>query len=282
MLRYTALLFVLPLTVSAQISPGSCATGTAEAALVGSGVEATLVNTGAFFFRDEEGGNFYEVDGASPMYWASVWVGGVVEGEPRVAAATYSRFEFWPGPLGEDGRPVDPDDCSAYDRIFAVTADDLAAYEAGTVPSADLADWPAALGAPVVDGDGVPGNYDLAAGDRPALRGESTAFWLMNDAGNEHENTGGSPLGVEVGVTAFAEGTEPTTGSASRTRAPSPSTASASASTPTPTSAGTATTTSGATRCSTSATSTTPTTSTRARPVSRAMAKRRPPSGSRC
>ena len=75
-------------------------------------------------------------------------------------------------------------------------------------PSADLADWPADLGAPVVDGDGTPGNYDLVGGDRPDVRGESTAFWLMNDAGSEHATTGGAPLGVEVGVTAFAQGTD--------------------------------------------------------------------------
>jgi hypothetical protein len=125
-----------------------------------------------------------------------------------VAAALYQDFEFWPGPLGDDGRPVDPDDCSDYDRIYLVTANDLAAYEAGSAPTPDLADWPVTLGAPVVDGDGIPGNYDLAAGDRPDVRGASTAFWIMNDGGNAHWTTGSPPFGIEVRVIAFAEATD--------------------------------------------------------------------------
>src|SRR5690606_25632665 len=34
--------------------------------------------------------------------------------------------------------------------------------------------------------------------------GSQTAFWVMNDVGNEHARTGSAPLGVEVQVTAAA------------------------------------------------------------------------------
>lgn len=60
------------------------------------------------------------------------------------------------------------------------------------------------LGAPVIDGDGVAGNYNLEGGDRPLLYGHQTAFWVMNDVGNVHESSGTPPIGIEVRVTAFA------------------------------------------------------------------------------
>ncbi len=66
-------------------------------------------------------------------------------------------------------RPVDPADCSPFDRIYTVSRDDVAAYYRTGVATDDLRDWPAALGAPVLDGDGDPANYDLAAGDQPAI-----------------------------------------------------------------------------------------------------------------
>ena len=53
-------------------------------------------------------------------------MGGRVDGELRVAGATYSDFEFWPGPLDPaTGRPVNPADCSAYDRIWKVSRGDV-------------------------------------------------------------------------------------------------------------------------------------------------------------
>ena len=55
----------------------------------------------------------------------------------------------------------------------------------------------------MIDGDGDPGNYDLAAGDRPAIYGHQTAFWVMNDVGNDHQSTLTEPIGLEVRVTAF-------------------------------------------------------------------------------
>ncbi|MEM6647745.1 MAG: hypothetical protein AAF730_15980, partial [Bacteroidota bacterium] len=47
-------------------------------------------------------------------------------------------------------------------------------------------------------------NYDLAAGDRPELIGEQTAWWVMNDVGGVKEWSTTAPIGLEVQVTAFA------------------------------------------------------------------------------
>ena len=188
----------------AQPTPGTCAQARAEAVLDGNAVTASLFNGGNLFFGNATQAGYY-VDGASPVFSASLWLGGIVDGEVRTAGATYSDYEFWPGPLGADGRPVDPDDCAAYDRIYTVSQADVAAYEAGEEATADLADWPVELGAPVLDGDGIEGNYALAAGDRPDLGGGGeAAFWVMNDVGNAHRSTGSAPLGVEVRVLAVA------------------------------------------------------------------------------
>jgi hypothetical protein len=60
------------------------------------------------------------------------------------------------------------------------------------------------LGAPVVDGDGNPENYDPLAGDRPALLGDQMLWWLMHDGGGPHQSTGTEPVGLEVRGSAFA------------------------------------------------------------------------------
>ncbi|MEP0547825.1 MAG: T9SS type A sorting domain-containing protein [Rhodothermales bacterium] len=188
-------------------TPGDCQPGRAEADLAIADVRARLFNTGSLFFGNTTvAGDGYiapKGSGLSPLFAGGLWIGGLIGGEIRVAGATYADFEFWPGPLNEDGSLPNPDDCSAFDRFWVVDAFDLQRYDDTGVASDDLAGWPADLGAPVIDGDGNPNNYDLAAGDRPAVYGHQTAFWVMNDVGNEHDNSLTEPIGLEVRATAF-------------------------------------------------------------------------------
>src|SRR5690606_19537892 len=149
---------------------------------------------------------------------AGIWIGGKVNGEVRTAGATYTNFEFWPGPL-DAGASLPEPDCrranangrEAWDRVYVVSVLDVEAYEQTGVATDDLADWPVGLGAPAVDAAGdpvVPTSreqlIDLEAGERPVVYGGETAFWVMNDVGNDHAETGSAPLGVEVRVLAFA------------------------------------------------------------------------------
>ncbi|HEX8387183.1 MAG TPA: hypothetical protein VF576_13415, partial [Rubricoccaceae bacterium] len=208
------LLAALASTALAQTAPepGACTLGVAEAVLDAGDVRAVVFNTGSLFYGNDTGsGEGYLVHqdtGRSLVFATSLWLGGTVDGELRVAGGTYGApsvdFTFWPGPLGDDARPVDPDDCSAFDRIYTVSRADVAAYYRTGRATADLRDWPWALGAPVLDGDGDPSNYDLAGGDQPAVRGDQTAWWVMNDVGNVHRAQGTPPLGVEVRVEASA------------------------------------------------------------------------------
>ena len=224
-------------------APGSCTLGVARRDLDVGNVRASLFNTGSLFFGASTDAAQYVVpagSGNSPIYASGLWIGGTVGGEVRTAGATYWRFEFWPGPLdAATGRPVNPTDCQPYDRIYKVGVTDIATYEATEQAAPDLAEWPAALGAPVIaapdngtdddndgltdegtnslddDGDGTiderdeqerrtDGSYDLAGGDRPDLIGDQALWWVMNDVGNVHVRSQTAPLGVEVQVQAWA------------------------------------------------------------------------------
>ena len=208
--RLATLFALVPVVASAQTAPtpGSCTLGRAHATLDVGDVRATFGNTGSLFYGNGIQGAYTvpKDTGRSPIYVASLWIGGKVGNELRVAGGAYgapsSDFTFWPGPLGAGGTA--PADCAAYDRIYTVAALDLLRYADTGETTADLRDWPAHLGAPVIDGDGVPGNYSLAGGDQPALRGDQMAWWLSNDVGNAHTFLATPPLGVEVRAEASA------------------------------------------------------------------------------
>ena len=189
-------------------SAGPCtAPGTASRTLAANDVSASLFNTGALFYGGQTTyGDGYVVPattGLSPIFAAGLWVGGTVSGEVRVAASRYAGYEFIPGPAGSS------QDCATLDRIYSVTSGDLAIYAATGEATPDLREWPTGLGAPTLDASGAPvaapapGRViDLAAGERPALYGGQTAFWVMNDLG-PHPSSGSNSLGIEVQVTAF-------------------------------------------------------------------------------
>ncbi|WP_420455050.1 T9SS type A sorting domain-containing protein [Rubrivirga sp.] len=228
MRRSLLLALVAPLAVAAQPSaPDLCETGQAEAFLDVAGVRAALYNTGGLFWRGSEA--VYEVpkrSGVGAIFSGGLWVGGVVGGDLRFAGSTYGPWEFWPGPLDAGGATT-AERCATFDRIWTVRTADLDAYDATGAATADLAEWPVAWGAPFyhdADGDGRqseaeptvsldlgdPGygtkGLDLAAGERPVVFGRQTAWWVMNDAGGEHEWSGGEPLQVEVRATAWLLG----------------------------------------------------------------------------
>ncbi|MEO0556810.1 MAG: T9SS type A sorting domain-containing protein [Bacteroidota bacterium] len=188
---------------------GSCELGSAVRLIDSGALQMKLRNTGTLFeYPYGESGastarGYVVRDGRDrfPNAGVSLLLVGTVEGEPRGAMGYYSGFEFWPGPLDDAGSP--PTDCAAYDRIYIVSRRDIERYyETGELTD-DLRDWPHHLGAPVLDGDGDPTNYDLRAGDQPDLIGDVAAWWVMHDAGNEHRLSRTEPLGVEARTHVF-------------------------------------------------------------------------------
>ena len=184
----------------------TCTSGKATADLNTNNVRARLYNDGALFWHGQ--GAVYNVpkapDGAptqpNAIFVANLWTGGKVNGELRQAAATYNNWEFIPGPLNAQGQP--PADCVPYDRIARLSQADVEAFGRGEINAA-VRTWPWQWGAPVVDGDGVAGNYNIEGGDRPEMLGTETHWWVMNAMG-PHLRTGSKPFPLEVQVTAFA------------------------------------------------------------------------------
>ena len=191
--------FINPVAI-AQV--GTCERGTAEAFLETANVRARIYNDGPLFWKG--GRNFYEVpkdEGVHSIFASHMAIGGLIDGRLHMAASTYGPYEFWPGPLDEAGNP--PVDCSLYDHIWEINNDDFVQLERDSVFSNNMLSWPWQLGAPVVDGDGNPDNYNLEGGDRPELLGHQTLWWVMNDRGNEHTWSEVNPIGVEVRVSAY-------------------------------------------------------------------------------
>lgn len=182
--------------------PADCQGGTAVAFLEGPDMRAPVYNTGSLFWRDQNSPLGYrDAAGRTQLLAASVWIAAQFEGTLSMAGSMLGPWEFWPGPLDEDG--LTPLDCERYDRIFAISRADILEYERFGTVSTDLAEWPVWAGAPVSDGDGDPGNYNLEGGDRPALLGDRMLWWVMNDRGGPHVVSDTPHLPVEVEVSAF-------------------------------------------------------------------------------
>ena len=153
---------------------GTCTSPLGEAYLDIGNVRARLFNNGGLFWRGSSVMSMRYPKGAaySAIFNAGVWVGGLVGGELRVAAARYGGYEFWSGPLDGDGNP--PVDCSVYDRLYKVSRSDIDDYEATGAAASDLREWPTGLGAPTyaapgngLDDDGMAKSTRRAARSSP-------------------------------------------------------------------------------------------------------------------
>lgn len=155
-----------------------------------------------------------------------------------------SGIDFWPGPLtgGPLGGLASTEraTCERYDKMFKITKAEIDAFRAaysnrdvepfnlGDFPN--VRDWPA-VGNPNTDlgtdDDGVtleafrsdgtilysapfsnidddPFTYDPTSGDFPEIDGDQAIWWIINDKGDVHTETGGEPIGVEMHILAFA------------------------------------------------------------------------------
>lgn len=177
------------------------------------------------------------------MFASSLWIGGLDEsGQLRVAAQTYrqSGVDFWPGPLtgGPTGgdASTNAETCERFDKMFKINKTEIDAFRAdwsdGVLDNAEnypnVMNWPAlgsATGldrdadgmileafqdgsilyaAPFTNVDNDPFAYNPDKGDFPEIDGDQAIWWIVNDRGNVHTETGGQPIGVEIHMLAFA------------------------------------------------------------------------------
>lgn len=176
------------------------------------------------------------------LFAGSLWVGGIDDaGQLRVAAQTYrqSGVDFWPGPLTDQTAETEEETCTKFDRMFKINKAEIDEFRAdfSAVGSAvdlsqypNVRDWPTGtegewlnsdggqVQATLTDGStiylapwvevGGSGNdeftYNPEAGDYPSIRGDQAIWWVLNDKGDVHTETGGEPIGVEIHMMAFA------------------------------------------------------------------------------
>lgn len=177
----------------------------------------------------------YEIpkgSGKRSFFCGGLWMGGLDPvGNLHVAAGTYrqSGIDFWTGPLDTTDANTSLEVCDDYDRIWKVNRADVESFiqnrvDPNYVIPQDILEWPGngntSLGhaqflAPFndVNGNGI---YEPSLGDYPAfdftganncdyhLQGDQSLWWVFNDRGNWHSETGGVSIGVEVHATAFA------------------------------------------------------------------------------
>jgi len=208
----------------------TCAPATSRIDLDVNNVRATLLNGGDMWW-DLVGTALYEIpkvlNPSDPrkhaLFSGAVWIGGIdAGGQLKVAAQTYRQNgnDYWPGPLSTVDASTDDVRCKKWDRHFKVIRSEITnqqqQYSQPGGPSSSYAvptsllEWPGNGTAPEapnlapyvdVDNDGV---YDATKGDYPDVPGDMAIWWVYNDKGNAHTETGSDAIGIEIQTTAFA------------------------------------------------------------------------------
>ncbi|MEW6469291.1 MAG: T9SS C-terminal target domain-containing protein [Bacteroidota bacterium] len=212
----------------------ACNASTAQTELYVNNVRTTILAGGDMWWDFSSAK--YEIPkggGAHSMFAGSLWIGGVDAGNQlKVAAMTYRQTgnDFWPGPLDTLNVSIDQVVCDQYDKHFRITRTQVEEFYAAsqnnfvgyTMPQAIL-QWPGngntSLNqgkylAPFYDANGD-GNYNPYDGDFPdydvtgsrgcaaKLYGDETLWWVFNDKGNIHTETGALEIGLELHAQAF-------------------------------------------------------------------------------
>ncbi len=149
-------------------------------------------------FRD----NRYNTTAAgwtAPITSFSLWFAGNVDGEQRITANNASVSAFRPGMFSGGERPSD---CSST-LVYRISRNAIDIFRRTGVISDEMASWPVHLGAPVLDGDGIRGNYNIQGGDVPLFNGDVSYWWLMSDWSGRSQFSMGLAMDLEVAVSAF-------------------------------------------------------------------------------
>lgn len=240
-MRYIPLLYILLVYSVATAQTGNCGIAYGKTELQTNYLSKTIHTTGELW-TDDNGNGRYEIrfpDTTLQFFQRSaVWMSGKDQsGQWRVAANTWKMngSDFYPGPLDSMGM-THAGRCFDWDFTTSVSREAITQHRQLTqqyvtgngagIPIQQLDPgilyWPAAGNpyfrgqsgtiyqlslqkemAPYVEVDGQPG-YNPVYGDYPDVPGDENVWWVFNDVGNEHFNSGGEPLGVEVHGLAYA------------------------------------------------------------------------------
>lgn len=218
-----------------QIRSGKCKAPTSRIDLEINNVRATILNGGDMWW-DLDAAK-YEVpvgSGKHSIFAGSIMIGGIDEtGNLKMAALTHRSggSDFWPGPIDKNNVSTTSDVCEQYDKHFKILRAEVEEYisafnngENVAVPTS-MMEYPAHgdVGAghdyylaPFYDADSN-GVYNPLKGDYPAfdlggdndryangkLQGDENIFWIFNDVGNIHTESGADAIGLEIHAQAF-------------------------------------------------------------------------------
>jgi hypothetical protein len=160
--------------------------------------------------------------GTGTIFADNLWIGGIdAGGNLKMAAHTYRQIglDFWPGPLDSMAN-TNNTVIQMMNKVWKLNRCDIENYHfwaingmPGSCPVDSLTlhninTWPAVspYGNPLApyfdyNGDNF---YDPSAGDYPLIKGDQAIFFVYNDKGGVHTETGGAALGVEIQTMAYA------------------------------------------------------------------------------
>jgi hypothetical protein len=177
----------------------------------------------------------------SSLFAGALWIGGIDDGgQLKIAAQTYRQTgnDFWPGPLDDLGS-ADDVVCSAFDKHWKISNKDIQEFKdlseqnGGPVPIGSIhrsiLEWPGRGNPHAIGAKGIPlnldakkplapffdfnadGLYNPEDGDYPVFETkdcqvdpDQMIWWIYNDKGDVHSETGGEPIGLEIKAMAFA------------------------------------------------------------------------------
>ena len=222
-------------TVQFDFRAAECKAPTSRIDLDINNVRTTILNGGDMWWDLDNAK--YEIpkgSGKHSIFAGSIMIGGRDEtGNLKMAALAHRNggTDFWPGPINKNTVSTTPDVCDEYDKHFKVdrkeVEDYITAFNLGETPSVPLSmlNYPAHgnIGdghdyylAPFFDADSN-GVYDPRNGDYPAfdlggnndryangkLSGDQNIWWVFNDVGNVHTESGAAAIGLEIQAQAF-------------------------------------------------------------------------------
>lgn len=207
-------------------------TQVSDSAYLDTGNISALINHYPNHFFDHSYMQHFEVpkgSGQLSMFNSALWIGGfnltpTQQLNLHFAGERYRQMgqDFYPGPLSIDGTAsVDTATMAQWEKVWKVGRDEIeqhiawyanpSAYPGYTIPQAIL-NWPAHGDtsanqafdlAPYMDYNGN-GIYDPQWGDYPLIKGDQAIYFISNDKGGIHGESGGTPMGIEIHGMAYS------------------------------------------------------------------------------
>lgn len=230
----TLLIILFSLIYGVPVLAQNCQGGIAQYSFNENNVNVQLNTTGNIWWDGlgESGYEFPAGSGKHLLFSGGLWMGGQdAGGNLKLAAQTYGssagEFDFYPGPIDPVTGSTTDMNCARWDQFFTANQSDIQTFlldfnDNGQIDNPiplSIRSWPAQGNpffeaihnfslpnkslAPFVDQDGD-GNYEPSEGDYPKIKGTHAVWWVYNDVGNIHSQSGGIPLGMEVQAMSYA------------------------------------------------------------------------------